>query len=174
MTTPTSDVAIPTLERLPDSSRVWIYGIERELSEEEKDQLLSEVDAFLGGWKAHGHPLAAAREFRYERFLVVAVDDRIEPPSGCSIDALVRILRGLESTLGLSLVGGGDIWMRDGRDGGRIVRVSRSEFRERAARGEVGPETTVFDLSLTQLGEVREGRWELPAGESWHSRYLSA
>jgi hypothetical protein len=167
-------VAVPTFDLLPDSARLWIFGVERDLSVEERERLLSEVDAFLSGWKAHGHPLAAAREWRYDRFLLVAVDDRMEPPSGCSIDALVRILRGLESSLGLRLLGGGDIWMREGTMRGEIIRVSRAEFRELGARGEVGPGTTVFDLSLTRLSDLRAGRWELSAGESWHSRYLSA
>ena len=173
MTTSIPGAAVPTFAGLPDSARLWIFGVDRELTIAESVRLLSEVDAFLSGWKAHGHPLAAARDWRHERFLLVAVDDRIEAPSGCSIDALSRILRGLEAALGLRLLGGGDIWMREPGAGSGIVRVSRGEFRERAARGEVDAGTTVFDLSLTQLGDLRNGRWELAAGESWHRRYLS-
>jgi len=172
MTTSVPGSAIPSFAGLPDSARLWSFGVDRELTVEERGRLLSEVDAFLSVWKAHGHPLAAAREWRHERFLLVAVDDRIEAPSGCSIDALSRILRGLESALALRIMGGGDIWMRQTGVEGGIVRISRGEFRERAARGEVDANTTVFDLALTQLGELRSGRWELAAGESWHRRYL--
>ena len=31
-------------------------------------------------------------------------------------------------------------------------------------------ETPVFDLSLTTLGQVRDGGFEKPAGASWHAR----
>jgi hypothetical protein len=173
MTTSIPGTWVPTFDGLPDSSRLWILGVDRELTLADRDRLLSEVDAFLAGWKAHGHPLAAAREWRHDRFLLVAVDDQIEAPSGCSIDALSRILRGLESALGLRLLGGGDIWMRVSGEGHEIERVSRGEFKERAGRGEVDASTTVFDLALTRLGDLRNGRWELAAGESWHRRYLS-
>lgn len=172
MTETQTGLQLPDLGQLPDSARVWIYGVERELTPDEESEFLRQVDSFLSGWKAHGHPLAAAREWRLGRFLIVAVDEAVEPPSGCSIDAFVRILRGLEGELGLRLLGSGDIWMRTEEGSGEIQRVTRSEFRERASRGEVTSRTTVFDLSLTRLGEVRAGRWELPAGESWHSRYL--
>jgi hypothetical protein len=173
MTIPIPGAEVPNFEGLPDSARLWIFGVDRELTIAERVRLLSDVDAFLSGWKAHGHPLAAARDWRYDRFLLVAVDDRIEAPSGCSIDALSRILRELESALGLRILGGGDIWMREAGAGSEIVRVSRGEFRERAVRGEVDAGTTVYDLALTQLGDLRKGLWELPAGESWHRRYLS-
>lgn len=162
-----------TLERLPDSARLWIFGVSRPLSGDEEARLLGAVDAFLEGWKAHGHPLAAAREWRHGRFLLVGVDERVEPPSGCSIDALVRTLRELEESLGIEMVGGAPVWYREGGSGGEIRRASRPDFRAAASEGRITRETPVFDLSITRLGELREGRWELPAGESWHRRYLA-
>jgi hypothetical protein len=161
-----------TFEGLPDSSRLWIFGVSRALSPAEEDRLLSAVDAFLDGWKAHGHPLAAAREWRHGRFLLVAVDDRVAPPSGCSIDALVRVLRELEGPLDAEIVGGAPVWFREGGEEGPPRRTSREEFREAARQGTVGPETVVFDLSLTRLEELRAGAWERRARESWHARYL--
>ena len=44
----------------------------------------------------------------------------------------------------------------------------RSPFWPRRAR--VGPDTTVFNNTLTSLGDVRAGRWEVPASDSWHAR----
>jgi hypothetical protein len=183
--TPSSAPQAPSRDfpRLPDSSRLWIFGVSRPLGREEEGSLLARVDAFLEEWKAHGHPLSAARDWRYGRFLLVAVDDRITPPSGCSIDALVRQLRGVEEELSVEIVGGAPVWYRgegsigdgnteDGTGGGPIHRVSRAEFRGEMERGTLGPETVVFDLSLTRLEELRAGRWELPPRSSWHARYL--
>lgn len=157
---------------LPDSARLWTFGVSRPLAEEEERRLLSTVDRFLEGWKAHGQPLAAARDWRLGRFLLVALDERVEPPSGCSIDALVRTLRGLEGELGIEMVGGAPIWYREGGPDGPVRRIDRPGFKAAAARGEIGGDTVVFDPSLTRLGELREGRWELPARRSWHQRLL--
>lgn len=144
----------------------------RPLSAEEESALLGHVDAFLDQWRAHGDPLAAAREWVYGRFLLVAVDDRVTPPSGCSIDALVHLLRDLESELGTEIVGGASVWYREEGPEGAIRRVSRPEFKRLAKEGRITEGTVVFDLALTRLGELHEGRWEVPAGESWHRRYL--
>lgn len=153
------------LSRLPDSARLWVFGADRPLGVAEEDRLLEVVDEFLVGWSAHGDPLTVGREWRRSRFLLVAVDDAQIPPSGCSIDALVRSLRALEGELGVSLVDKAPVWyvVR-----GEIMTASRSGFRVLAERGEVGLGTHVFDLSLTRLGRVREGGFELPARESWH------
>jgi hypothetical protein len=154
---------------LPDEARFWAFGVSRPLSPDEEEALLIRVDAFLSAWKAHGHPLSAARAWVEKRFLWVAVDERIAPPSGCSIDALVRSLRELEGELGVEMVGGGALWIRDGEAG--IQRVSRAEFKQGVADGWIVPSTPIFDLTLTRVGEVRGGGWERPAGESWPRRY---
>ncbi len=156
---------------LPDEARLWSFGVGRTLRAEEVERLLGAVDRFLGQWKAHGAPLAAARAWVEDRFLLVAVDERVTPPSGCSIDALVRILKGFEETFDTDILGGGRVWYRD-PDTGQVVQSSRTGFRDRAGRGELTPDTTVFDPSLTRVGDLRAGRWEGPAHASWHRRYF--
>jgi len=34
----------------------------------------------------------------------------------------------------------------------------------------VGPDTVVFDNTVTRLKDARLGRWEVPARESWHQK----
>ena len=155
------------VDHLPSEARVWIFAAERSLTEPEQVQLLSEVDRFIDQWGAHDTPLTAGRELRYERFLFVAVDQRKAGPSGCSIDALVRQMKVLEQDLGVELVNHTPVFFRQGA---AIVRVPREEFAELATAGDVDSKTTVFDNSVTSLGEVRAGRWETRAGDSWHAR----
>ncbi len=166
-------VASELFQHLPDSARLWIFGVARPVSTEEEAALLERVDDFLGAWKAHGYPLAAAREWLYGRFLLVGVDEEVTPPSGCSIDALVRSLLALEAQLETEIVGGAPVWYREGGPDGEIQRVSRVEFKNLAVEGVVSRDTIVFDLSLTRIDGLREGRWESPAHQSWHSKYLS-
>lgn len=158
------------LEDFPGNSRIWIFGADRELGAAETGELLVEVDDFLRGWKAHGVPLRAARSWRYSRFLIVGVDTETVPPSGCSIDALVRVLRGVEDRLGARFLGNEAVWYRDA--GGAVRRASRPEFRALARDGGVTPRSVVFDNSITALGQLRAGRWEGPASERWHAAFF--
>jgi hypothetical protein len=154
-------------ETLPDHGRLWVFPASRALNVEEIATLTQEVDDFLATWRAHGAPLRAGRDIVEERFLFVGVDVDAESPSGCSIDALVNRLRALGTARGLSLIDHAAVlW----RDGGEIRSASRAEFRALAARGAVGPDTPVFDTSLTRVDEARSGALERPASETWHGR----
>ncbi|MEZ4414308.1 MAG: hypothetical protein R3E10_00995 [Gemmatimonadota bacterium] len=153
---------------MPDSSRLWAFGTDRPLTAAEERRLLEVVDGFLDDWRAHGHPLRAARDWREGRFLLVAVDQASEPPSGCSIDALVRTLKSLEDELALGLVDHAAVWFRD--SAGAVIRVSRSELKNRIGEGVVGSRTPVFDLTVTRLGQVLREGLEREAASTWVGR----
>ena len=75
-------------DQLPSDARLWIFAAERPLSAVERDRVLAETDAFIDQWTAHGVPLTAARDVRYDQFVLVGVDERAAGVSGCSVDAL--------------------------------------------------------------------------------------
>jgi hypothetical protein len=154
-------------DQLPDDARIWIFPAERPLNESEQAQLLAVVDRFIDQWGAHTVPLTAGREIRYDQFLFVAVDQRHAGPSGCSIDALFRQTHTLEQQMGVGLADHAPVLFRQGST---IERVPRDEFARLAATGTVALETTVFDNTLTSVGEVRAGRWETPLANAWHAR----
>lgn len=159
------------IDRLPDDARVWVFGSSRALDEAESQMLLNSVDRYLEVWAAHGTPLRTGRDWLEDRFLVVAVDQASVPPSGCSIDALVRELVALETRLGVSLVGHGAVWYRD--TSGRPTRVDRAEFKKLVANGDATGETTVFDDTVIRLRQIRVGEFERPAGSGWHAKAFS-
>jgi len=162
---------IVKFDDLPDSARVWVYGADRELSPEAVEKLLAKTDEFLAGWAAHGTPLHSARSWSDDRFLTIAVDQRQEGASGCSIDVLFRTLKSIGPELGAEMVTSGVVYFRD-RDR-RIRAVSRDEFTRLASAGEIDENTEVFDLSVITLGEWR-GRFMSRAGDSWHASLMES
>jgi hypothetical protein len=153
--------------QLPSDARVWIFSADRVLSNDQQTQLLINVDGFLAQWGAHDTPLTAGREIRYDRFLFIAVDQKRVGPSGCSVDALVRQMKTVQQELGVELIDHAPVLFRRGDE---IARVAREEFSTLVTEGEVSLETTVFDNTLTRLGDVRDGRWETSAERTWHGR----
>ncbi|HMI46263.1 MAG TPA: hypothetical protein VK491_08855 [Gemmatimonadaceae bacterium] len=157
------------IEDLPDSSRTWVFGADHSLDEGATDLLLREVDRFLAQWHAHGSPLTTARDWKYGRFLTIAVDQSTAGASGCSIDGLFRSLKALESRLGASLVPRGLVFYKDAK--GAIQSVDREQFTALSGERKIKPTTRVFDPTVTTLGEWR-ARFELDAASSWHSGLL--
>ncbi len=152
-------------DTLPEDARIWVFGTGRALTPHEETRFLATVDGFLDTWNAHGQPLRAGRSWREGRFLLVGVDESSAPPSGCSIDALIRSLSELERELAVELVGHGQVFYRDSE--GQIRRGSRSEVRASVDRGQVDASTPVFDLTVTRRSQVKEGAWERPAADTW-------
>jgi len=150
---------------LPDDARLWIFAAAEPVLGDRAALLLARVDAYLEQWKAHGAPLTCSRDWREERFLAIAVDQHSTGASGCSIDALFRILQDLQPHIGTTLVGGGRIYYRDSK--GDVQCVSRNEFASELSSGRVNDGTRVFDTSITTLGDYRTG-FERALAVSWH------
>lgn len=154
-------------DALPDDARIWVFTADPALDSAQESELLDRVDRFLDGWNAHGHPLTGARRWLEDRFLVVAVDERTAPPSGCSIDALHRILLEFEEREGLRLTDHADVYYR--AEEGAVHRATRPEFARLAREDAVDLETPVFDATITRKADL-EARFEVPAGAAWHRR----
>jgi hypothetical protein len=156
---------------LPADARVWVFASDRALDESASRKLLTEVDGFLNQWNAHGHPLTCARDWRDAMFLAVGVDQSTAGASGCSIDGLFRTLKGLEPTLGASLLPAGRVYWRDAEGG--IANGERSRFTALGTEGRVTASTRVFDTTVNTASAWRAS-FERPAGETWHATLLKA
>lgn len=153
------------ISQLGDDSRIWIFGISPSLDATRRAAVLTAVDSFLASWAAHGEPINSARDILLDSFLVIGVDRQSET-SGCSIDRMFGLLQRLERELGVSILEADRVFQRAGD--GSVQAIRRLQFRE---SGE--PKTVVFDTLAERLGEVRSGRWEKRAADSWHRDLLT-
>src|ERR1700743_1173169 len=107
-----------------ENSRVWVYQSDKKLSGVEVEQIQKELDAFAINWTAHNHQLKAKAEVRYNRFLILIVDETQAGASGCSIDKSANFMKALEQEFGISLF---DRFNFAYRDGENILSAPRYE-----------------------------------------------
>ncbi|MEM9141644.1 MAG: ABC transporter ATPase [Bacteroidota bacterium] len=155
-------------KQLPHSARIWIYQASRSFSKEEIDGLRVELEEFLQGWTAHGSNLRAGYEIRYNRFIVIGLDQNVNAASGCSIDASVHFVQHLEKKHNLTLLDKMNVSYKQGE---YIAYKPLLEFKKMAKQKAVSKNTVVFN-NLVANKEEYENHWEVPASESWHSRFL--
>lgn len=160
------------LEQFPDESRLWVFEANGVVDDSHKDVLQERIGSFLTGWVAHGSGLKAGWELRYDRFLMIAVDEGQTSASGCSIDSLTRFVTILGNELGVSFLDRNAVSHRGG-EGETIARNTRQAFKELVTAGVLTGDTIVFDNTVSHLGAVRRGEWELPAKNSWHSVFFA-
>ena len=155
-------------DQLSESARVWIYQANRPFREEEEPRVRQLIEAFLSQWTAHGQELHAGYELKYRRFIVIALDGDANPATGCSIDASVRFIQALEKEYDIDLMDKMNVTFRQGQF---IAHKDLKSFKELASKRGVSGKTIVFNNLVTDKGDYLEN-WEVPASQSWHSRFI--
>lgn len=155
-------------EEMPKSSRIWIYQSDRKLSDEETVEVERDVKEFVENWVAHSTPLKASYQIKYNRFIILAVDQEYHPASGCSVDSSVRIIQDLEKRFGIDLLDKMNVTFKTGDF---IAHKSLLDFKKMAKEKAVTEKTIVFNNLVNTIEEF-EDFWEVPAAESWHSRFF--
>ncbi len=155
-------------EDLPEESKVWIYQSNRKFSDEEILDIERDLKTFIESWNAHGTALEASYQIRYNRFLILAVDQEVQSASGCSIDSSVSFIQSLEKKYNVELLDKMNVTFKNGD---HIAHKPLMEFKKMAKEKAVSGNTIVFNNLVNTLGEYIE-YWEVPANESWHSRFF--
>jgi len=149
-----------------ENSRVWIYQSDRKLNDAEVSQLQQQLNDFCYSWTAHNNQLKAGAEVRYNRFIILLVDESQAGASGCSIDKSVRFLKDLEQQYSINLFDRFNLAYKVGED---VLSVPRAEFEELIKRGEITPETIVYNNLAQTVAELNT-KWEVPFKASWHTQ----
>lgn len=153
---------------LPDDARVWIFQASRSFSQEELGEVKNLLNEFIEDWTAHGSELRAGCEIRYNRFIVLALDQTITSASGCSIDASVDFIQQLEKKYNITLL---DKMNVSYKQGDFVAYKPLADFKKMAKQNAVSKNTIVFNNLVTNKLEYEEA-WEVPASESWHARFM--
>ena len=155
-------------DTLPENSRIWIYQSNRSFSEVELNEISSKLNVFLHTSVAHGADLKAGFEIKYKRFIVIALDQDKQSATGCSIDASVQFIQELERVYSVDLMDKMNVSYKQGE---YVAYKTLTDFKKMAKNKAVSKNTIVFNNLVNSKSEYQEF-WEVPASESWHSRFV--
>ncbi|SHJ13719.1 hypothetical protein SAMN04487911_1129 [Arenibacter nanhaiticus] len=153
---------------LPDESRVWVFQASRSFTADELENVQLQLNEFIANWTAHGSDLHAGYEIRYNRFIILALDQTITMASGCSIDSSVRFIQELEKQYNIELLDKMNVSYKQGEF---IAYKPLIDFKKMAKDKAVSKNTIVFNNLVTNKQEYLS-HWEVPAEESWHARFM--
>lgn len=155
-------------DKLPEESRVWIYQANRSFTEAEISQLQKQLEEFIDAWTAHGKDLQSGYKIVYKRFIVIALNQDLNSATGCSIDASVHFIQGLEEQYKVDLIDKMNVSYKQGEF---IAHKPLMDFKKMAKNKSVSKNTIVFNNLVTNIAEFKDN-WEVPASDSWHSRFI--
>ncbi|MTE25762.1 ABC transporter ATPase [Winogradskyella ouciana] len=155
-------------DTLSEESRVWIYQANRSFTEEEIAELESKIETFITAWTAHGKDLQAGYKIVYKRFIVIALNQNLNNATGCSIDASVHFIQQLEKEYNVDLMDKMNVSFKQGEF---VAYKPLVDFKTMVKNRSVSKNTIVFNNLVTNIAEFKDN-WEVPASESWHSRFI--
>jgi hypothetical protein len=147
-----------------ENSRVWVYQSDRKLSDREAQQIQIQLDSFATGWTAHNNKLKAKADIRYNRFLILIVDESQAGARGCSIDKSVNFIKQIEEEFNINLL---DRFNLAYREGDEVLSAPRHDFEAMLKQGSINTNTIVFNNMVQNLKELQT-KWEVPFKDSWH------
>ncbi len=154
-----------SFNEMPGHSRVWIYQCDRFFSESEVKMIEEWSSQFLQSWDYHGQKLQSAFKLIYNKFIVLAVDEKIAPVGGCSIDKSIAFIKEIEKQFN---VGFFDRTLIAYKSGEEIRQEKMHEFWALRKAHHVTEDTVVFNNLVKTLEEFNSD-WEVPFKNSWHN-----
>ena len=148
-------------------SRMWFYGLQQPLTDAQAAVLRELMNGFVGQWKAHGAQLAAAYRLIGNQCLILAVDERQQQATGCSIDKSVHLLMEFGQQYGIDFFNRMLVFTADENG---IQAYTPTALKAALVGGQITPETPVMHTLAPTLGASGTGM--IPLSESWAKRYL--
>ena len=158
-----------SFDKLPLNSRVWVYSSNRKFIQKEIISIRKDLENFLSNWTSHNQNLETGFELRYDRFIIIAVNQEINNASGCSIDNCVRFIKKLENKYEVDLLDKMNVIYKQDK---HLYHKKLNEFISMYKNNLVSLNTVVFNNLVNTVGEYKV-KWEVPAKESWHNRFMN-
>ena len=100
--------------------------------------------------------------------IILAVNQEVQMATGCSIDKSVEFIQSIEKEYAVDLLDKMNVTFKLGE---HIAHKTLIDFKKMAKDKAVTEKTIVFNNLVNSIEEWNDN-WEVPAGESWHSRFF--
>ncbi len=166
-----------SIKQMPEDARVWVYQSNRFISDIELAAIEKAGIQFIADWTSHGANLKASFDILYNRFIVIAVDEKQATASGCGIDKSVHFVKELEKQFDLRLFDRMEVAYRNGNEiktchlNNLLEELTRSGLYSEKGNKEGTNEVIVFNNMVTTKKQF-DTDWEINLKQSWQSRVL--
>lgn len=159
---------IVDFDKIPNWCKLWIYPSSRKFYPQEIEDLKNSIEDFLNNWTNEGEELNCSYQLKYDRFIIITVDDSEISLSLKAHDDLVAFILGIEAKYSIVLLDKINVCYKQGEF---VQYKDLIEFKKMIKTGGVSKKTTVFDNMITTK-EALENDWEINIKESWLGRLL--
>ena len=154
---------------MPNSSRVWIYQSDREITKIEESNIEKDLEKFCNEWNAHGISLNSSFKIYHKYFIVLAVNEALNKASGCSIDSSLKKINEIEQKHCLNLLNRGfSAFLINNK-----ITLIETIHLESEIKLEKINNQSIFFNNLAASIEDLSNKWKVPVGTTWLKKYFN-
>ena len=151
--------------QLPGNSRLWVYGSSRRIKDEDKEEIHNIIVPFLEKWNHHGESLTCSYAILNNHFLIVGLDESINPTGGCSLDGLQKIILEIDHNFNFNLFERLNVFLFLEN---KVKCVSSKDLNQIIV---VDQDSLIFNLNIEKKQEIND--WLIPIKDTWCKRFLN-
>lgn len=155
-------------DQLPQTSRVWVYQADRKLLDSEQELIRQKMIRFCEGWNTHGNGMPSSFTMVDGQILILAVDESSLGASGCSIDSSVRMVKEIETILGLNLTDQGKVSLKNPT--GEVEVLPALGLKSKIQQGVITLKQEVINPLIKTKADLDQ-LWQ-PVPTSWLNKYF--
>jgi len=159
---------IVDFKTMPDDSRIWIYQSNRDFNELEIGIINDKTISFLDNWQAHGKDLECSYSIIDKRFIIIAVNESVNPIGGCSIDFSLQLIKDISKNIEIDLL---NRLVVNYKLDNRIESLSLSDLKNKIKDGDFSPETIIFNTAINSKSDLLNN-FEIDIRSSWLSKFI--
>ena len=151
--------------QLPENSRLWIYGSSRTIHEEDKEKIHKIIFPFLQNWQHHGKTLSCSYTILNNHFLIVGLDETINPNGGCSMDGLQNIILKIDNNFNFNFFERLNVFLFLKNE---VKCISSKDLNQ---INDVDQNSLIFNLNIEKKQDING--WLIPIRDSWCKKFLN-
>ena len=159
---------IVTFKEIPSWCKLWVFPSSKKFYPQEIEGLTTAIEAFLNTWTNEGQSLKCAYKLKYNRFIIITVDDAEISLSLKAHDTLTAFILELEQTYKTTLLDRINVCYKQGE---YVQYKELKEFKAMIKNKGVSEKTIVFDNMITTKKEL-QNNWEINIMDSWLGRFV--
>ncbi|WP_298286674.1 ABC transporter ATPase [uncultured Lutibacter sp.] len=159
---------IVAYNKIPNWCKLWVFPSSRKFYAQEVSTLKEAIEIFLNNWNNNGQSLNCSYQIKYDRFIIITVDDSELSLSLKSHDQLVSFIQELETKYEIILLDKINVCYKQGEF---VQYKELKEFKKMIKNKGVSQKTIVFNNMITTKEEL-ETNWEINIMDSWLGRFL--
>ena len=153
-----------SFNKICDNSRIWIFQSDFKIENNKIESIKNELEKFLIQWSSHGKELQCSYEIKYNLFIIIAVDSKVNNATGCSVDTLTNFILKIQEDNNINFFNRLSIAYNIENE---IKLNNLSDIKEMIIDKKFALETIVYN-NLVKTKKEYLNNWKVPAFKSWH------